>query len=401
MGKVKIINTKDTTQFLDENFPELPSNVIKSKQFRQGMHPMHIFIMPDASSKLMEEIQWGQNTSRNRNEQGGALIGSFCKSNIEGQEQKFVKIEAIIPCQKPEKSTPSYIFMSSQNWVDIEMNISAYNKEHGTTYVMVGWYHTHPGNIPTAFSGIDEETQLKRFAYPYSVGIVLNPQKKAWTSYYGPEATEGQGFMLLPSDQRQLIIPPNSIKQSQNSWVQASYEFQQKLSDDSIKKLETEIELPNILLFESFRLEVKRLFLKKEVELKEITDLCISPSWKRFIRKFVDSYHNMMQYDLAYPVVLTCIQGGEDIDLKNDMCEIHFLKTKYLNDIYKYISYMGKDMKKKIDAEILFLYKEGECDLKKEEINILMGMYGLRYLFLITRLDKEQYKIKIIEYSCK
>jgi len=49
-------------------------------------------------------------------------------------------------------------------------------------YLIVGWYHSHPG-FTTFLSDMDLETQKKNFSKPYHATIVIDPVNKQFRSY--------------------------------------------------------------------------------------------------------------------------------------------------------------------------------------------------------------------------
>ena len=51
--------------------------------------------------------------------------------------------------------------------------------------VVVGWFHSHPG-IGAFFSGTDRHTQAAFFHHPFSLGWVIDPQRREQAWFVGP-----------------------------------------------------------------------------------------------------------------------------------------------------------------------------------------------------------------------
>jgi proteasome lid subunit RPN8/RPN11 len=51
--------------------------------------------------------------------------------------------------------------------------------------VVVGWFHSHPG-IGAFFSGTDRHTQAGFFHHPFSLGWVIDPQRREQAWFVGP-----------------------------------------------------------------------------------------------------------------------------------------------------------------------------------------------------------------------
>ncbi|HEY6135208.1 MAG TPA: Mov34/MPN/PAD-1 family protein [Rubrivivax sp.] len=51
--------------------------------------------------------------------------------------------------------------------------------------VVVGWFHSHPG-IGAFFSGTDRQTQAGFFHHPFSLGWVIDPQRREQAWFVGP-----------------------------------------------------------------------------------------------------------------------------------------------------------------------------------------------------------------------
>lgn len=210
MGRIHIQKTESLNHIIKKPYQETEGRTLISDQFRLSEDAMCVFLKPDAAEELYGHINWGQRTRTNVREQGGILVGYFYDASPEGEPPKiYAEIEHIIPCRHPQISEEAYIYMSADNWKEMYDELDRMNETLDRKMVLVGWYHTHPDNIPTAFSGIDVETHSTKFTYSYSVGLVFNPQRKKWTVYYGPDCKEGYGVMLLDRKKQPEKITPD------------------------------------------------------------------------------------------------------------------------------------------------------------------------------------------------
>jgi proteasome lid subunit RPN8/RPN11 len=69
----------------------------------------------------------------------------------------------------------------------------------GTPIHVVGWYHTHPGELDVFMSSVDRHTQEKLFSEDWQFAIVLNPQRAEWRAFNGRAAEECRGVWLAPA----------------------------------------------------------------------------------------------------------------------------------------------------------------------------------------------------------
>lgn len=197
MGKSIIYDVTQTYRLVEKTFPGDLSDMISSGYRSRGDNDLKIIVRSEAVRELFRDISWGQMTKKNRKEQGGILAGHFCKdSSEEGREVIWVEVCHIISCANPKESGNSFIHMSAENWADMSRKLDRLNEEENSELVPVGWYHTHPRDIPAAYSNIDYETQAQKCEYPYSIGIVFNPNRKTWKAYYGPDSTECESYLM-------------------------------------------------------------------------------------------------------------------------------------------------------------------------------------------------------------
>lgn len=214
MGRIRIQEISEFNNIIHKEYPVNQAGALLSEQFYLLPGSMKTFFTYRATEDVLQEIDWGKATYRNTREQGGILVGHFCNAAENGKQPEiWVEVCRAIPCRKPKVSRSDYLYMSADNWRDMYQELDRMNLEEHTDYVLVGWYHTHPRNIPAAFSNLDVETQSGNFGYEYSIGAVFNPHRKVWTVYYGPECREGRGCLLLtkeenvPREEHGVMIP--------------------------------------------------------------------------------------------------------------------------------------------------------------------------------------------------
>lgn len=157
-----------------------------------------------AAQALLDTIEWGRRTRRNVAEQGGLLIGNVCDRGSGDPEHRrlWVEVLHIIPCENPESSTAESLNMSPDNWVEMLHQFDTYNREHQTSYVLLGWYHTHPNQLGVSYSGIDLENHAAWFTAPYHIAAIFNPHRLIWSVFSGHDMEPADGCLFLSPEQR-------------------------------------------------------------------------------------------------------------------------------------------------------------------------------------------------------
>ena len=170
---------------------------------------VRIFFEPSAVSSLFSHIAWGKVYRTGDVEQGGILIGNYFLDNSGEHALIWGEVTDIVPAD-PALVTASFdkIDFSMQAWQ--KMREEGETLSTGTKQI-IGWYHTHLDYVNARFSSVDRITQRRSFTYKYSFGVVLNPNRKQWTAFYGPESRECKGDMLLDENIFTSLIAEKKI----------------------------------------------------------------------------------------------------------------------------------------------------------------------------------------------
>lgn len=216
MGKIVIKDVQNIDPTIAKRFPDDLGTYLPSFRPHNNSNCLKVLFRQEAVEKLWDTISWGEYTYENSREQGGILVGYFCKEEIRCNVRVWVEVCDIIPCEKPEVSRHEYIKMSTENWRQMYSDMDKQNVKNMTDYILVGWYHTHPDRIKAVYSQMDYVTHTNQFTYSYSVGAVFNPHKKEWSVYYGPNCIQAEGFLLLNSQlesiQRKAVMKNSFFK---------------------------------------------------------------------------------------------------------------------------------------------------------------------------------------------
>lgn len=158
-----------------------------------------LYISSKAKKQIFEHIKWGNlQTPKNKNEQGGILLGKvyFDKS----ENFQFGIVEQVVYSEKT-KGSSVYLEMNHEVWSQMLNDADEIidNNQNGNIQV-VGWYHTHPNNLDVFMSGTDMNTQQRFFNQSWHYAIVLNPHKQIWKAFFGVEAKECQGYILRENE---------------------------------------------------------------------------------------------------------------------------------------------------------------------------------------------------------
>ena len=189
-----------------------------------------LFFSPDAANDLLNKvIGWGRfDYPDNKKEQGGWLIGSHtmnsCGEIIKSDVRYILQAETDI-------REPGYIEWSAledirlqRSFFQIRQNLAKTDPELSQRLELLGWWHTHPNKLHVFLSGTDRTTIADKFNKPGHYSVVLNPHRKTWRVFAGPEATEILGIMLLSEGQK----PDKEKKKGKGNWKKRKNRIHQK-----------------------------------------------------------------------------------------------------------------------------------------------------------------------------
>ena len=210
-------------------------NVIKQSLITifSGKHEYKLLIGKNVYDKLCSHIDWGRNTSKNQNEQGGVLLGDVYidpETNI-----IWGVVNNIVPAINAY-GTSAYLQMDHKTWkeiidtIDRQYSIDNHDKAH-----IIGWYHTHPKNLAVFMSGTDMDTQKSFFSKDWKYSIVINPQREEWSVYHGANAIECSGYVVDEININNENTKKSSDLYSKQNDILESYE-EKTCNDENVHK---------------------------------------------------------------------------------------------------------------------------------------------------------------------
>lgn len=155
-----------------------------------------------AARRQRELIGWlRKDFPRNRCEQGGLLIGRHIR-DAEGRPFQAEVLEVLEA--QAETRTPGYIEWSGMEEIRLQRQFWALKEKLARSdpalaeqLCILGWWHTHPNDLPVFMSSIDREQQALKYPRPEQYAVVLNPCTGIWRAYAGGQAEEVPAVMLL------------------------------------------------------------------------------------------------------------------------------------------------------------------------------------------------------------
>lgn len=166
-----------------------------------------------AAKKLLDTIGWLRNDyPENRHEQGGLLIGI----EVTDAEGNPVRAEVTdILAANAAVRFPGYIEWSGMEGIRLQREffekqekLAKINPELAALLKIIGWWHTHPNDLPVFMSETDMQTQREQFFKPNQYSLVLNPQRGIWRAFAGCNAEEVPSIMLLDTENND---PPKTL----------------------------------------------------------------------------------------------------------------------------------------------------------------------------------------------
>ena len=173
---------------------------------------------PHAAKEQLKVIGWLRDDfPDNRLEQGGWLVGRYTRDAFGNVRAEVTEIFTA----KTECREPGYIEWSAMEEIRLQRRFFTMQEKLAETdpagaeeLAVIGWWHTHPNNLPVFMSGTDLQTQaLKK---PLSFAVVLNPHKGVWRAFVGKDAVEVPAIMMLTdTDAPEPNTPPDTETTSQ------------------------------------------------------------------------------------------------------------------------------------------------------------------------------------------
>jgi len=105
-------------------------------------------------------------------------------------------------------------------------------EKEGKDYILVGWYHSHPGH--TSFmSPTDKDTQMRMFNKPYQSAVVIDPiniEMKAFKLEQGDIYEKPYSIISGPEPERKL---PRIVVPEEEVAAEVEYEFEMEIPDEA------------------------------------------------------------------------------------------------------------------------------------------------------------------------
>ena len=143
----------------------------------------------------------------NRNEQGGLLIGKYIFDD-EGNAVQAEVLDVLLACT--DCRFPGYIEWSAMEEIRLQRlffqmkeELERIDPKEAEELKIIGWWHTHPNNLPVWMSETDMETQRLKYFEQNKYSVVLNPHRGIWRAFAGKNAHEVPSVMLLGKERRQ------------------------------------------------------------------------------------------------------------------------------------------------------------------------------------------------------
>ena len=150
-----------------------------------------LYLLPAARQTIQKHIVWGVHTRENVNEQGGILVGRAYRDPVDGTT--WALATAAVPGILATGSQ-AYVRFDHRTWVEMLKQVDQMPAGEDGPPQVIGWYHTHPGELAVFMSGTDRATQRGMFYADWHFAMVLNPHKRYWRVFHGAECTECDGF---------------------------------------------------------------------------------------------------------------------------------------------------------------------------------------------------------------
>jgi len=153
-----------------------------------GSDPLLLIFKSNSCEKLKGYIGWGHQTSANRVEQGGILLGSVCRY----KNEIFSFVEDCVLANT--RGSAAFVEFTPNMWSTMQQELDNLNaqKDKENQMAIIGWFHTHPNGLSVFMSGTDQDTQDKNFSQDWQVSVVLNPHKMKLRAFFGKEIRDGR-----------------------------------------------------------------------------------------------------------------------------------------------------------------------------------------------------------------
>jgi hypothetical protein len=170
-----------------EVIPELGSDYSGPREVSH-----EVYIRSSAMRQIFAHIGWRRPTEENRNEQGGILLGRLQADLGRGVTYAIV---GYVVTGETALGSRSHLQVGHDTWKTMLDRADEIMDAHAGVEIL-GWYHTHPNHLDVFMSETDLRTQERVFSGRWQCAVVLNPHRRRWKVFIGPEAEECPGFVV-------------------------------------------------------------------------------------------------------------------------------------------------------------------------------------------------------------
>lgn len=205
MMKIRKVSLTDTAYPIRPEELWLPQSYESKLRSDVTNAPLKVLLRPQAVRQLLEFIQWGENSLRNRMEQAGMLYGYIAVPTEDPDQLREDMPRVTVICgmfgaDTPE-STPTSVVIPANEWLRMDLELDKLNAQRSRqgkpSMQKMGWVHTHPGGLEPFFSSVDHAQQPAQASSMDRVGLVFNPHRQIWSAYAGAEGVQVRGRLQL------------------------------------------------------------------------------------------------------------------------------------------------------------------------------------------------------------
>lgn len=181
------------------------NGVVRSSDNAPKGDPHHKLVLCHmAVREIFDFIEWDRGERPDsRDEQGGILLG---KRYYDAQKDiHFAVVSKAVTANNAVESS-GYLDITQECWREMHEKKDLYNESTGENAVIVGWFHSHPNNLPCFMSWTDRNTQDLFFDGDNTYSIVFNPQRHLLKAFRARECYATQAFLIIDPEKAEVEI---------------------------------------------------------------------------------------------------------------------------------------------------------------------------------------------------
>lgn len=192
--------------------PEANLKVISAQGGFNASKSVRLLMKPEATAQLFKSISWGSKPRRHDVEQAGVLVGKYYKDTSRINPIIWGEVVAVIPFDsRLVRASGTSIEITQRAWKKM---LDEFVPHLNNGLLNLGWYHTHLDFTNTRLTNADKEIQRSHYTGEHSFALVINPNKKQWGVFYGPNADECIGEILATEEILEQFCEPKITIQS-------------------------------------------------------------------------------------------------------------------------------------------------------------------------------------------